>query len=239
MTPLANGNIARRHPHRRARARRRARLAARCGGARAPVHGLFSRRQDHHAAGRGDRRATRSASGATRPRCRCTWRSTPDFGIVSAADAASSACAIAANLRHDALDPVVHEGGVRARRGGPPAADASCRRCGASRARWKRRAGGDDEERRRGPNTASMSRTTGCASCARLRGTPVDKHRLRAHDPRERAWGRSLAARDAAAIYRVQAGGKVRMSTVPAAHEGLGVEGTPGRARRCGATSTS
>ena len=39
-------------------------------------------------------------------------------------------------------------------------------------------------------------------------------------------WGREpRASSGAAAIYRVQAGGKVRMSTVPAGHEGLGVEG--------------
>jgi exoribonuclease-2 len=37
------------------------------------------------------------------------------------------------------------------------------------------------------------------------------------------AWGRELAAGGLAAIYRVQEGGKVRMSTVPAAHEGLGL----------------
>jgi exoribonuclease-2 len=36
-------------------------------------------------------------------------------------------------------------------------------------------------------------------------------------------WGRELADKKLAAIYRVQSGGKVRMSTAPAAHEGLGV----------------
>jgi exoribonuclease-2 len=39
-----------------------------------------------------------------------------------------------------------------------------------------------------------------------------------------REWGRQLAAAGVAAIYRVQGNGKVRMSTVPAGHEGLGVE---------------
>ena len=36
-------------------------------------------------------------------------------------------------------------------------------------------------------------------------------------------WGGMLAARDVPAIYRVQGAGRVRMSTVPAAHEALGV----------------
>jgi len=37
-------------------------------------------------------------------------------------------------------------------------------------------------------------------------------------------WGHALAEAKMAAIYRVQSTGKVRMSTAPAAHEGLGVE---------------
>ncbi len=37
-------------------------------------------------------------------------------------------------------------------------------------------------------------------------------------------WGGLLAAQGVAAIYRVQTGGKVRMSTAPQAHEGLGVK---------------
>lgn len=36
-------------------------------------------------------------------------------------------------------------------------------------------------------------------------------------------WGRELADKKVAAIYRVQSAGKVRMSTAPAPHEGLGV----------------
>src|SRR5262249_23804152 len=38
-------------------------------------------------------------------------------------------------------------------------------------------------------------------------------------------WGRDLASHGAAAIYRVQGGSKVHMSTVPGEHEGLGLEG--------------
>jgi len=58
----------------------------------------------------------------------------------------------------------------------------------------------------------------------RRRGTPIDKivSELMIHV--NSAWGRELAANGAAAIYRVQDSGKVRMSTVPSAHQGLGVE---------------
>ena len=36
-------------------------------------------------------------------------------------------------------------------------------------------------------------------------------------------WGRAMAEAGVAAIYRAQGNGKVRMSTVPAPHQGLGV----------------
>ncbi len=58
----------------------------------------------------------------------------------------------------------------------------------------------------------------------RQRGTPLDKIVSELMIYVNSAWGQQLAAADAAAIYRVQGAGKVRMSTVPAGHEGLGVE---------------
>ena len=58
----------------------------------------------------------------------------------------------------------------------------------------------------------------------RWRGTPVDKTVSELMIFANSEWGRQLAAGGMAAIYRVQGNGKVRMSTVPASHEGLGVE---------------
>jgi exoribonuclease-2 len=58
----------------------------------------------------------------------------------------------------------------------------------------------------------------------RRRGTPVDRIISELMIFVNSMWGRELAQSGAAAIYRVQSGGKVRMSTVPAGHEGLGVE---------------
>jgi exoribonuclease II len=58
----------------------------------------------------------------------------------------------------------------------------------------------------------------------RLRGTPIDKVVAELMIFANSTWGRRLAETGTGAIYRVQGGGKVRMSTVPSAHVGLGVE---------------
>lgn len=58
----------------------------------------------------------------------------------------------------------------------------------------------------------------------RRRGTPVDRIVSELMIIANGTWGRELAAAGAAAIYRVQGRGKVGMSTVPGAHEGLGVD---------------
>jgi exoribonuclease II len=57
----------------------------------------------------------------------------------------------------------------------------------------------------------------------RKRGSPVDKLVSELMILVNSEWGRVLAEAGIAAIYRVQSNGKVRMSTVPAAHQGLGV----------------
>lgn len=58
----------------------------------------------------------------------------------------------------------------------------------------------------------------------RPRGTPVDKLVSELMIYVNSTWGRQLAESATPAIYRAQAAGKVRMTTVPAAHVGLGVE---------------
>lgn len=57
----------------------------------------------------------------------------------------------------------------------------------------------------------------------RRRGSPIDKvvSELMIHVNAE--WGKQLAEGGATGIYRSQGGGKVRMSTSPAPHQGLGV----------------
>ncbi len=58
---------------------------------------------------------------------------------------------------------------------------------------------------------------------ARRRGSPLDKLVAELMILANTRWGEVLAERDVAAIYRVQASGKVRMSVHPELHEGLGV----------------
>lgn len=57
----------------------------------------------------------------------------------------------------------------------------------------------------------------------RKRGLPLDKLVAEMMILANRTWGKLLADHDIAAIYRAQSQGKVRMTTAPAEHQGLGV----------------
>ncbi len=57
----------------------------------------------------------------------------------------------------------------------------------------------------------------------RSRGTPVDKLVAEMMIHANAAWGRLLDGGGVAGVYRVQTSGKVRMSTSPGAHQGLGI----------------
>jgi exoribonuclease II len=57
----------------------------------------------------------------------------------------------------------------------------------------------------------------------RRRGSPIDKVVSEMMILVNTEWGRQLAVNEIPALYRAQASGKVKMSTVPAAHQGLGV----------------
>ncbi len=57
----------------------------------------------------------------------------------------------------------------------------------------------------------------------RRRGAPIDKVVSELMIFVNSEWGRQLAEAGVAAIYRAQGNGKVRMSTVPSGHQGLGV----------------
>jgi exoribonuclease-2 len=58
----------------------------------------------------------------------------------------------------------------------------------------------------------------------RRRGSPLDKLVAELMILANASWGRLLAEAQVAAIYRVQAAGKVRMTTAALSHEGLGVD---------------
>ena len=58
----------------------------------------------------------------------------------------------------------------------------------------------------------------------RRRGSPIDKVVSELMIQVNTEWGRQLSAAGIAAIYRAQGNGKVKMTTAPAPHQGLGVE---------------
>ncbi len=67
-----------------------------------------------------------------------------------------------------------------------------------------------------GPGAVSVS--------PRLRGSPLDKLVAELMIVANATWGKRLDEAGIPGIYRVQGGGKVRMATVAAPHEGLGVD---------------
>jgi exoribonuclease-2 len=58
----------------------------------------------------------------------------------------------------------------------------------------------------------------------RRRGAPIDKLVAELMIFVNTEWGRTLAEHGAPGIYRVQSGGRVKLSTVPAPHDALGVD---------------
>jgi len=147
----------------------------------------------------------------------------PDFTIV--AQATRIECVpVTHNLRHTALEQAFNEETLAAGRVDHAHADALTDLWRFARALEAARRGGETEHEAR-PEYSFYVENDRVRIVRRLRGTPIDKivSELMIHV--NGAWGRELASGGATAIYRVQEAGKVRMSTVPAAHEGLGVTG--------------
>jgi exoribonuclease-2 len=147
----------------------------------------------------------------------------PDFSIVSSATRIERV-AIAANLRHDALEAACTRAAVEAGTVAHPFGTELTTlwrlagRLAAAR-------GQDDEEPEARPEYSFYVENDRVRIVRRFRGTPIDRivSELMIHV--NGTWGRELASHGATAIYRVQAGGKVHMSTVPGEHEGLGLKG--------------
>jgi exoribonuclease-2 len=147
----------------------------------------------------------------------------PDFTIV-AQTTRIERVPVTNNLRHTALEQAFNEETLAAGRVDHAHADALTNLWRFARALEAVRRGGEPETEAR-PEYSFYVENDRVRIVRRLRGTPIDRivSELMIHV--NGAWGRELAAADVAAIYRVQEAGKVRMSTVPAAHEGLGVMG--------------
>lgn len=146
----------------------------------------------------------------------------PDASVISVATRAER-IPVAANLRHAELEPLLDEDALAAgrveHRYGEPL--ATLWRLASALERARR---GDEPELAMRPEYSFYVEHDRVRIVRRQRGTPLDRIVSELMIYVNSAWGRQLAAADAAAIYRVQGAGKVRMSTVPAGHEGLGVE---------------
>jgi exoribonuclease II len=128
------------------------------------------------------------------------------------------------NLRHYALEEVLNEASLAAGRIEHPCGEALAGLWRLTRSLEAARGAGETDHDARAEYSFYVENDR-VRIVRRRRGSPIDRivSELMIHV--NSAWGRELAAGGAAAIYRVQDGGKVRMSTVPAAHQGLGVEG--------------
>jgi exoribonuclease-2 len=147
---------------------------------------------------------------------------TPGLDVVSVSNRLEHV-KIGANLRHDALEREFNEQTL--------AANASHHRYAHElRMLWQfadklaRARRGEGGEAGLRPEYSFRVENDRVIIIQRRRGTPIDTIVSELMIFTNREWAGQLAKNATAAIYRVQGNGKVRMSTVPAGHEGLGVE---------------
>lgn len=146
---------------------------------------------------------------------------TPDLHVV-ATETRIERVRIAGNLRHDQLEPVLNEETL---------ASGSINHAQSSEllTLWrfamqlKKVRRGDEPDGAQRPEFTFHIENDRVTIGRRARGSAIDTLVSELMIFVNSTWGRELAEKKTAGIYRVQSGGKVRMSTVPAAHEGLGV----------------
>ncbi|KAF0148005.1 MAG: exoribonuclease II [bacterium] len=143
----------------------------------------------------------------------------PDHAILSLTTQAD-VVRIAANLRHETLEPLFNEASIGA--GGP---DYPFRRelewlFGFARALEAGRGKADQVQRNDYVFKVEDERVE---ILTRVRGNPIDKLVSELMILANSRWGEMLAQQGVAGVYRAQTAGKVRMTLKPAPHEGLGV----------------
>lgn len=143
-------------------------------------------------------------------------------GEIAATETRVERVRIAGNLRHDTLEPVFNDAAL--------ASGVIDHAQGAelkvlwdfARQRAKIRQGDNPPQQQRAEYTFQVENDR-IQIGRRQRGSAIDTLVSELMIYVNSTWGRELADKQLAAIYRVQSGGKVRMSTAPAAHDGLGV----------------
>jgi exoribonuclease II len=129
---------------------------------------------------------------------------------------------IAANLRHDTLEPLFNEDTLAAgKQDYPYATELTLLWNLAQKLEATRGKSADNNQQQIDYNFhVENDRIT---ISTRQRGSPIDKVVAELMIFVNSEWGKLLAAHNVAGIYRTQNNGKVKMSTVPAPHQGLGV----------------
>jgi exoribonuclease-2 len=151
----------------------------------------------------------------------------PDYAIESLSTNADL-IRIAANLRHETLEPLFNETTI-----GVAGNDYPFRRelewlYGFARHLEVMRGKADQVQRndyvfKVSGMEAGDDNAARVEISTRVRGNPIDKLVSEMMILANSRWGGMLADRNVAGIYRAQTGGKVRMTLKPAPHEGLGV----------------
>ena len=129
---------------------------------------------------------------------------------------------IAGNLRHDALEPVFNEAALATGAINHAQGKALFTLWDFAVQLEKTRRGGAPPQQQRAEYTFSVENDR-VRIGQRQRGSAIDTLVSELMIYVNSTWGRELADKKIAAIYRVQRAGKVRMSTAPAPHEGLNV----------------
>ncbi len=129
---------------------------------------------------------------------------------------------IAANLRHDTLEPLFNEDTLAAgKQDYPYATELKLLWDFAQKLETARGKSADNSTQQNDYNFHVENDHVTIST--RRRGSPIDKVVAELMIFVNSEWGKLLAAHDVVGIYRTQNNGKVKMSTVPAPHQGLGV----------------
>ena len=143
-------------------------------------------------------------------------------GEIAATETRVERVHIAGNLRHEALEPVFNDTTLESGKIDHPQGAQLKVLAEFAKQLMKARLGDKPEQPQRAEYTFHVENDR-VRIGRRVRGSAIDTlvSELMIHV--NSTWGRELADKGVAAIYRVQSAGKVRMSTAPAAHEGLRV----------------
>ena len=153
---------------------------------------------------------------------------TPELEIVSH-ESRLETVPVAANLRHHEIEPLFNDETLAT---GLPDSRFRDELSYSGNSPAPARAGAANHRPCRASTTTTTridGDTAELASCRvtiteeRKRGSPLDKLVARTDDRRQQYLGRAARRKGIAAIYRAQTAGKVRMTTSPLPHEGLGV----------------